>query len=169
MIKKIDLLLKEKEITRKKLSEDLEIGKNQIKKWEKGEAVPNKATLFGIAYYLCTTPEYLLGATDSPTNEQTNFILSNEEILLINSYRSHPELQEAVNRILIPNKTSEAKLQIPIKKEAPKASEKELQFIRTAASTGNTGMDNGYKAPKQPYSKKDRAEIKKLKDIEDLE
>ncbi len=120
MIKRIDLLLKEKEITRKKLSEDLEIGKNQIKKWEKGETAPNKATLFGIAYYLCTTPDYLLGNTDSPTKEEATIVLSSDEIRLINSYRSHPELQEAVNRILLPNKASEVKLQIQTKKEAPK-------------------------------------------------
>ena len=94
-----------------------------------------------IADYLDCSVDYLLGRTDDPE----------------------------LHTLKANNKTSEVKLQIPIKKEAPKASEKELQFIRTAASTGNTGMDNGYKAPKQPYSKKDRAEIKKLKDIEDLE
>lgn len=64
MIDRIDLLLKEKSITRKKMSEDLGIGKNQLKKWEKGEATPNKAIIFGIADYLGTTPEYLLGETD---------------------------------------------------------------------------------------------------------
>lgn len=131
---------KERNINIGEMLSKCELGINTVSKIAKGTDILTK-NFAKIADYLDCSVDYLLGRTDDPE----------------------------LHTLKANNKTSEVKLQIPIKKEAPKASENDLQFIRTAASTGNTGMDNGYKAPKQPYSKKDRAEIKKLKDIEDLE
>ena len=62
---RLDLLLRERHISRSKLLSDLKMGKNQFKYWEtKGK--PNMATVSAIAGYLHVDPEYLMGLSNTP-------------------------------------------------------------------------------------------------------
>ncbi len=84
---RLDQLLREKQITRKKFSEDIEISKNQVKRWESG-TIPNKSTINVIANYFGVTVEYLLGKTESlneqkPTIEKNAIILDEKKIHMI--------------------------------------------------------------------------------------
>ena len=53
-IERVRALLKEKGIPAKVMLQDLEINKNQLTRWEKDGAIPNKALLIAIANYLDT-------------------------------------------------------------------------------------------------------------------
>ena len=59
-IEKLNALLKEKNITRAKLSEDLKFGKNQIKYWETHGNIPNGAILQKLADYFNVSADYFL-------------------------------------------------------------------------------------------------------------
>lgn len=63
-VERVRALLKEKGIPAKVMLQDLEINKNQLTRWEKDGAIPNKALLIAIANYLDTTVEYLTGESD---------------------------------------------------------------------------------------------------------
>lgn len=60
-------LLKKHGISKTKLSNDLKIGKNQIKYWEKTGIMPNGDTLVKLADYFGVSTDYLLGITDERT------------------------------------------------------------------------------------------------------
>lgn len=116
----IILLMNIQHKQQKELTDFLGLHKNAFTDWKNGKSKSYEKYLYQIAAFLGVSVDYLLGNTDSPTDEQTSIMLSYDEIQLIHSYRSHPELQEAVNRILLPNKTPEIELQIPTKKESLK-------------------------------------------------
>lgn len=59
-------LMKEKKITRKQMSRDLNFGINQIKYWEENHNIPNAFLMSEIANYLGTTAAYLIEAVDDP-------------------------------------------------------------------------------------------------------
>lgn len=120
IISKIVNELKLQQKKQSDLTDFLGIHRNCFTEWKSGRNTSYSKYIYQIAAFLGVSVDYLLGNTDSPTDEQTNILLSNEEIQLINSYRSHPELQEAVNRILLPNNSTEVHLKIAAKKEAPK-------------------------------------------------
>lgn len=54
------LLMKEKKITKRQISTDLNFGINQIKYWEKNNNIPGADVLHEIALYLGTSVEYLI-------------------------------------------------------------------------------------------------------------
>ena len=60
--------------------------------------IPRKATLQRIADYFDVTVDYLLGEGDSQPLKTIG--LSEEETALINAYREHPEMHEAVHKLL---------------------------------------------------------------------
>lgn len=53
-------LMKEKKITKRQISTDLNFGINQIKYWEKNNNIPGADVLHEIALYLGTSVEYLI-------------------------------------------------------------------------------------------------------------
>lgn len=59
-------LMKEKKISKKQISRDLNFGINQIKYWEENHNIPNALLLSEIANYLGTNVSYLLGTIDDP-------------------------------------------------------------------------------------------------------
>lgn len=63
-INRLDMLLKSKNLTRKKFLEIMGMGKNQITNWEKHNILPNTSTLNAIAAYFNVSVEYLKGAED---------------------------------------------------------------------------------------------------------
>ena len=70
-IERLNDLIKERGITRKELSEHLQIGINQIKYWENKNTVPNKVTQKVIADYFNVSVNYLLGQTDDRQPSKT--------------------------------------------------------------------------------------------------
>lgn len=102
---------------------ELSLNKNTLSSMTTRGSWIQADSLAMIADYLNVSVDYLLCRTNFPeviTSEEQITALTLDETEIIKSYRSHPELQEAVNRILLPNKASEVKLQIQTKKEAPK-------------------------------------------------
>ena len=65
-IQRIEQLLKEKGISRNKMSEDIGIGNSTFYTWQKRGSVPKGEILQKIAQYLDTTTDYLLGNDDNP-------------------------------------------------------------------------------------------------------
>lgn len=71
-IDRLDELRKDKGITKKKLLEDCNFGKNQYQYWEKNKTLPTQAVLKVIAEYFGVSVDYLMGNTDikeKPTTE----------------------------------------------------------------------------------------------------
>jgi transcriptional regulator with XRE-family HTH domain len=65
-------LMKEKKITRKQMSRDLNFGINQIKYWEENHNIPNAFLMSEISNYLGTTAAYLIEAVDDPAPSPVN-------------------------------------------------------------------------------------------------
>jgi len=65
-VERLKQLLKERKLTQGQLLSDLQMGKNQIRYWEKEQTVPNASTLKAIADYLSVSPDYLLGKSNDP-------------------------------------------------------------------------------------------------------
>ena len=71
-VDRLDELRKRKGITKKKLLEDCNLGKNQYAYWEKNETVPTPSVLKILAQYFDVSVDYLIGKTDikeKPTAE----------------------------------------------------------------------------------------------------
>ena len=83
-IQRIEQLLKEKGISRNKMSEDIGIGNSTFYTWQKRGSVPKGEILQKIAQYLDTTTDYLLG---------------NEEELQQKTASPKETLEEAVKRV----------------------------------------------------------------------
>ena len=60
-LEKLTMLMAEKKVSRKTLSTELQIGKNQIKYWEDKGTLPDGSTLIKIARYFDVSVDYLLG------------------------------------------------------------------------------------------------------------
>ncbi len=103
-IERLLMLISEKGITRKQFSEDVQINKNQLKRWEDAGTTPNRTTLTVIANYFNVSAEYLLGETDEKDiKEKSPAVagLKEKHMRLITAYdRAEAPIQEAVDRLL---------------------------------------------------------------------
>ena len=103
-IKRLLELISEKGISRKQFNDDVQINKNQLKRWETAGTVPNRTTLTVIAQYFGVSVDYLLGETDervvkekSPAGAE----LSEKDRKLVDAYhKSEPVIQATVDRLL---------------------------------------------------------------------
>ena len=103
-IKRLLELISEKGISRKQFNDDVQINKNQLKRWETAGTVPNRTTLTVIAQDFGVSVEYLLGETDervvkekSPAGAE----LSEKDRKLVDAYhKSEPVIQATVDRLL---------------------------------------------------------------------
>ncbi|MBQ8840899.1 MAG: helix-turn-helix transcriptional regulator [Clostridia bacterium] len=114
-IKRLLELISEKGISRKQFNEDVQINKNQLKRWETAGTVPNRTTLTVIARYFGVSVEYLLGETDDRTPKEKSPAgaeLSEKHQRLITAYdKSEPVVQATVDRLLgIDEKTFKVKV-----------------------------------------------------------
>ena len=71
-VERLNVIMKERGVTRTKLLTDLKMGKNQFKFWETG-GKPTAATISAIATYFNVSPEYLTG--NGALTEQTDLII----------------------------------------------------------------------------------------------
>ena len=100
-IERMLLCMKEKKITKKKISQDLGLGINQIKYWQDHKNTPAADVVAAIADYLDVSADYLLGRTESPDRALPNpYLLNEHELRMITAYRSAPDMQLAVDRLL---------------------------------------------------------------------
>lgn len=81
-------------LSQKELAEELGISNSRISNWEQGINRPDADILARLCGILNISPSLLLGVKLS-TDE-----LNEQERKVINSYRSKPELQQAVNILL---------------------------------------------------------------------
>lgn len=97
-------LISEKGISRKQFNDDVQINKNQLKRWETAGTLPNRTTLTVIAQYFGVSVEYLLGETDERAPKEKSPAgaeLSQKHQRLINAYdKSEPVIQATVDKIL---------------------------------------------------------------------
>lgn len=86
MIERILKLLKERGITAKKLTDELELSNSAITDWKKGKARPSTDAIIKIANYFNVSADYILTgkdfSNDSATNCNNNAFNENEETLL---------------------------------------------------------------------------------------
>ena len=81
------------------------VSKSSINMYERGAREPSLETMEAFADFFNVDLAYLFGRSDIPNNSglsQTvsSFVLSPHEERLVRSYRAHPEMQEAVDRLL---------------------------------------------------------------------
>lgn len=91
-------LRQDKGVLQKDVAFYLGIDRTTYVKYERGDSEPNHDMLSRLADYFNVSVDYLLGRENyriSPDKQ-----LSENEEHLIEAYRNHPELQDAVNRIL---------------------------------------------------------------------
>ena len=97
-------LINEKGISRKKFSSDVQINKNQLKRWEDLGTIPNRTTLTVIAQYFNVSVEYLLGETDERFTKEKSPAgagLKEKHWRLITAYeRAEEPIKKAVDGLL---------------------------------------------------------------------
>ena len=103
-IQRLLSLIAEKGVSRKQFYEDIQINKNQLKRWEDMGTIPNKTTLTVIAQYFNVSVEYLLGETDERVKKEKNSAnaeLGEKDRILIEAYhKSEPLVKSTVDRLL---------------------------------------------------------------------
>lgn len=89
---------KELGLTMEDVAKVVGVSKATVKRWESGEIENIKRDkIVSLADALHTTPAYLMGWVD---NETSDIELSVNEKQLVLAYRNHPEMQDAVNKLL---------------------------------------------------------------------
>lgn len=98
-------------LSQQKLADEIgTISKSSINMYERGAREPSLETMEAFADFFNVDLAYLFGRSDIPnraasvikSEEQTasRIVLSSREVRLVIAYRSHPEMQGAVNRLL---------------------------------------------------------------------
>lgn len=89
---------KELGLTMEDVAKVVGVSKATVKRWESGEIENIKRDkIVSLANALHTTPAYLMGWVD---NDTSDIELSKDERKLVLAYREHPEMQDAVNKLL---------------------------------------------------------------------
>ena len=83
-------------MTQEEFAKKIGVSKNAISNYENGVSTPKLELLCAIMKILDVDANYLYGVTESPAP----VILSARERQVILAYRVHPEMQEAVDRLL---------------------------------------------------------------------
>lgn len=99
-VERLKELLSERGITKNKLLTDLQLGKNSFVNWESRGTIPSGEVLTKIAQYFGVTVDYLLGNTDNREKAPSALTLTEEEADLIIAYRNHPEMTDAIRKLL---------------------------------------------------------------------
>ena len=108
IIDKIELLLKENKKKKSELCEYLGLKKTAFSHWKSGENSSYKKHIDKIAEFFNVSIDYLLGRSEvseienkktAPSKEETE-IFSEHEIKLVYAYRSKPEMQPSIDKLL---------------------------------------------------------------------
>lgn len=82
------------------LSEKTGISKPRISRYLSGEYQPKQTALHNIAIALDVSEAYLLGFDVPPERKTTMVEVTQEEFLILDSYRRNPDMQPAIKRLL---------------------------------------------------------------------
>ena len=97
---RIKMLREEKQMNMREVADALKIPYTTYVNYEKELREPNSEMLISLANYF----DYLIGRSDSRKNNLLNNELESnfniKEKKLVDSYRSHPEMQSAVDKLL---------------------------------------------------------------------
>ncbi len=160
----IQMFRKEQGLTQAKLAQMMSVSRSTIAMWESGKSSPDNFDIIKLAALFNISVDELLGVStgkgsDTIPEDSTSYSISLDEQALLNLYRNLNSEGKKKAADYIDDLASNPKYN----------SDDRLFYIRTAASNGSAGMDEFYKAPKLAYSTSELEEIKKLKDIDDLE
>lgn len=100
ILNRITKLLKEQKKTQKELCEDLGLKQQAYTNWKNNNNDSYKKYLPEIAEYLGVSVDCLLGKTNQAEKQENSVELSHHEKELVYAYRSQPELQTAVDKLL---------------------------------------------------------------------
>ncbi|MGN0162854.1 MAG: helix-turn-helix domain-containing protein [Candidatus Ornithomonoglobus sp.] len=106
--KRLRELRQSKDLTQQKFADYIGISKSSVNMYERGEREPGLETIEMIADFFNVDLDYLLGKSNIPnrslqgvkTETDNKILLSEKEKTVINAYRSQPEMQPAVDRLL---------------------------------------------------------------------
>ena len=155
---RLNELIEQKGISRKQFLDDVGLNKNTLRNWELNNTVPTKPILLAIAAYFNVSVDYLLGETDVKQVNSAAFseavLLSPHERKLIAAYRSRPEMQSSVNKLLDVQETDASQL---------------LEKIKVRIAAGELNPTDGKIAAFGGYTKpKSEEEAERLVEIESL-
>ena len=101
---RIKMLREEKQMNMREVADALKIPYTTYVNYEKELREPNSEMLISLANYFEVSIDYLIGRSDSRKNNLLNNELESncniKEKKLVDSYRSHPEMQSAVDKLL---------------------------------------------------------------------
>jgi len=88
----------ERNLSQKELADELNISSGSIGMWETHKRLPSLYMLAKLAQYFNVTTDYLLGISSESTTKSINCThLNNDELQLINTYRSlSPDARQVV-------------------------------------------------------------------------
>lgn len=136
-----------------------------VTKWKNG-VIPNGKTLQEIANYFDVSVDFLLGKTDEKQNsplDEKGINLSSHEKKLIVAYRSNPEMQSSIDKLLDVQETD-----VSILLEKVRARIESGELDPTNAKIAAFG--GGYAVPKSEKEKERLAEIESLlKSIKEMQ
>ena len=98
-IDKIFELARSKGISNAELAKKLNLNPQAITDWKSGKSRSYNKYLYQIAAFLGTTPEYLKGETDT-VGKITRGEITDTERKFLEAYRAHPEMHDAINKLL---------------------------------------------------------------------
>lgn len=92
-MKNLKKIVKAREMSLTALAIDLEVSQEAISQYISGKIKPKTSTIIKMAKILNTTTDYLLDLTDNPI--PNNFILSEDENVLLNNYKNLDNSEQA--------------------------------------------------------------------------
>lgn len=163
---RLNELIEQKGISRKQFLDDVGLNKNTLRNWELNNTVPTKPILLAIAAYFNVSVDYLLGETDVKQVNSAAFseavLLSPHERKLIAAYRSRPEMQSSIDKLL---DVQETDVSILLEKVKVRIESGELN-----PANAKIAAFGGYTKPKSNEEKERLAEIESLlKSIKEMQ
>lgn len=97
---RIKQLREQANLTQTDVGDFLGVTKATVARYENGEIDIKRTAAIKLAKILNTTPAYIMGWSDTPKTAPDLGELSGDEKALVLSYRSHPEMRAAINKML---------------------------------------------------------------------
>lgn len=85
---------------KKEMARELNLPYTTYVNYETNQREPNSEILILISNYFNVTIDYLLGISKNEGEKELNIKVNEKEYRLINSYREHPELHTAIDKML---------------------------------------------------------------------
>lgn len=101
MIKNLKKLRRDKGITQKQLANMLGVSQQSVNKYENHNVEPDLSTVMKMADYFGTSVDYLIGYTDAETENASLHTVSEEEAVLLRSWRVLSSSQRAAISAII--------------------------------------------------------------------